>query len=57
MPARSEDLTDELPEVEQDLYELLNVKKDATEEEIRSAYRRQALKHHPGKFFTIAQHF
>jgi DnaJ family protein C protein 9 len=48
MPVNIDDLSDETPTTEQDLYELLCVKKDASPEEIKSAYRRQALKHHPG---------
>lgn len=29
-------------------YEILNVAEKATQDEIKTAYRKQALKHHPG---------
>ena len=32
-----------------DYYAILNVRRDASEEEIRKAYRELALKHHPDK--------
>ncbi|KAL4978514.1 DnaJ domain-containing protein [Aspergillus desertorum] len=37
------------PPAETDLYQILGVKEDATPEQIRSAYRKLALKHHPDK--------
>ncbi|KAH1614106.1 hypothetical protein KXX21_001598 [Aspergillus fumigatus] len=37
------------PPVATDLYEVLGVKEDATQDEIKSAYRKLALKHHPDK--------
>ena len=32
-----------------DYYEILNVEKNASEDEIKSSYRKLALKHHPDK--------
>ncbi|EAU38055.1 conserved hypothetical protein [Aspergillus terreus NIH2624] len=37
------------PPVDTDLYDVLGVQNDATPEQIKSAYRKQALKHHPDK--------
>lgn len=36
------------PPAETDLYEILGVKEDATPEQVKSAYRKLALRHHPG---------
>ena len=36
------------PPAETDLYEILGVKDDATPEQIKTAYRKLALRHHPG---------
>lgn len=36
-----------------DPYEVLGLERDATPDQIKSAYRKAALKHHPGK----SQHF
>ncbi|KAL2825173.1 DnaJ domain-containing protein [Aspergillus cavernicola] len=37
------------PPAETDLYQILGVEEDATSEQIKSAYRKLALKHHPDK--------
>jgi len=40
-------------------YKILGVEKSASQDEIRKAYRKEALKHHPGqrnKGFLVSQH-
>ena len=32
-----------------DYYKILGITKNATEDEIRKAYKKEALKHHPGQ--------
>lgn len=36
------------PAAEEDLYKILGVDENATPEAIKSAYKKSALKHHPG---------
>ncbi|KAL2872816.1 DnaJ domain protein [Aspergillus lucknowensis] len=48
MAPRDGDVPDE-PPAATDLYEILGIKEDATPEQIKSAYRKLALKHHPDK--------
>lgn len=50
MPAKVKD-QDEIPTeppTSIDPYEVLSVGEDATDDQIRKAYRKAALKHHPG---------
>ena len=48
-PLQDEDLlTDEEPP-SINPYEILGIDEKATQEQVKSAYRKQALKHHPGK--------
>jgi DnaJ family protein C protein 9 len=49
-PAKTEDLVDE-PPTSINPYRVLDVEKDATTDQIKSAYRKAALKHHPGSTF------
>ncbi|KAH0544532.1 hypothetical protein FGG08_001304 [Glutinoglossum americanum] len=51
MSQSSEDIIDEPPS-SINPYEVLGVEKDATESEIKSAYRKRALKNHPDKVST-----
>lgn len=38
-----------------DPYEVLDIEKDATADQVKSAYRKAALKHHPGRRFRLSQ--
>lgn len=42
------DLEAEMPSVEEDLYKLLDIESDATPEAIKTAYKKSALRNHPG---------
>lgn len=50
--ARNEDLAQE-PPASINPYGVLGVEEKATADAIKSAYRKKALKHHPGIFFLI----
>lgn len=39
---------EEMPSVEEDLYKILDVASDATPEAIKTAYKKSALRNHPG---------
>jgi DnaJ family protein C protein 9 len=48
MAPKEEDLVDnEPPSINP--YEVLGLEKTASQDEVKSAYRKAALKHHPGK--------
>jgi DnaJ family protein C protein 9 len=51
MAPREEDLVDEGPP-SVNPYEVLGLEKTASADEVKSAYRKAALKHHPGMRFT-----
>ena len=38
-----------------DYYKILGVNKSASEEEIKKAYKKRALVHHPGKFYLLME--
>lgn len=44
----NERIPEEPPSVEEDLYKILGVESAATPEAIKSAYKKSALRHHPG---------
>lgn len=46
--AKHEDVPEKPPSVEEDLYKILGVESSATPEAIKTAYKKNALKHHPG---------
>jgi DnaJ-class molecular chaperone len=41
---------------DQKFYDILGVSPDATEAQLKSAYKKGALKHHPGTFLSWSPH-
>lgn len=48
MSTNAEDAGDQ-PPTDINPYEVLGIEPDATADDVKSAYRKQALKHHPGE--------
>jgi DnaJ family protein C protein 9 len=48
MPSKVDELVDE-PPTSIHPYRVLDIEKDATADQIKTAYRKAALKHHPGE--------
>jgi DnaJ-class molecular chaperone len=53
MAPREEDILDEDPP-SINPYEVLGLEKSASADEVKSAYRKAALKHHPGTLFLTS---
>ncbi|WEW57245.1 hypothetical protein PRK78_002710 [Emydomyces testavorans] len=49
MPTKEDDLVEEDPPTSVNPYEVLEVDQNATADQVKAAYRKQALKHHPDK--------
>jgi DnaJ family protein C protein 9 len=52
MPSKTEELVDE-PPTSINPYRVLDLEKDATADQIKSAYRKAALKYHPGESYPL----
>jgi DnaJ family protein C protein 9 len=50
-PEQNHASNEEMPSVEENLYKILGVASDATPEAIKSAYKKSALRNHPGRRF------
>jgi len=55
--AKTNDVPEQPPSVEEDLYQILGVQSDATPDAIKTAYKKSALKNHPGMSLNIQPQF
>lgn len=51
MPSRKDDVSEDPPTINP--YEVLGLSEKASPDDVKSAYRKQALKHHPGMILAV----